>query len=130
VSDERGFTLIELLVVVLIIAILAAIAIPLFIKQREKGYVADAQTSLRNPATAAEAYATANSGDYSGINGDTGIILGSEGYRASSAVSIVVASTNSTYCVTATHSLLAAGYPWKVSTHDSDDGKATDANTC
>jgi type IV pilus assembly protein PilA len=130
VSEERGFTLIELLVVVLIIAILAAIAIPLLVKQREKAYVADVQASLRNAATAAEAYATANAGGYSGIDGDTGIILESEGYRASSAVSIVVASSNSTYCVTGTHSLLAAGHPWKVSTHDSDDGKATDANTC
>ena len=39
-KEERdgGFTLIELLVVILIIAILAAIAIPVFLRQREKGW--------------------------------------------------------------------------------------------
>jgi type IV pilus assembly protein PilA len=130
VSDDRGFTLVELLVVVLIIAIVAAIALPLFIKQKEKAYVADTQTGLRHAVTAIEAYATDNSGDYSALDGDTGVILGSQGYKASPAVSIVVESTDSSYCVTATHSLLSPSHPWQVSTHDSDDGKSTEANAC
>jgi type IV pilus assembly protein PilA len=57
-SEEKGFTLIELLVVVLIIGILAAIAIPSFLGQREKAQDSEAKTTVRNAATAMEAYFT------------------------------------------------------------------------
>jgi type IV pilus assembly protein PilA len=57
-SDERqdGFTLIELLVVILIIGILAAIAIPVFLNQRNKGYDAQAKSDLRNLSGFEEIY--------------------------------------------------------------------------
>ncbi|MDQ1603222.1 MAG: type pilus assembly protein PilA, partial [Actinomycetota bacterium] len=41
-EKDQGFTLIELLVVIIIIGILAAIAIPVFLRQREKGWDAQA----------------------------------------------------------------------------------------
>jgi type IV pilus assembly protein PilA len=57
---EEGFTLIELLVVIIIIGILAAIAIPVFLNQRKKGYDAAVKSDLRNFATAEETYNTDN----------------------------------------------------------------------
>jgi len=53
---ESGFTLIELLVVIIVIGVLAAIAIPVFLGQRQKGYDAGAKNDLRNLANFEEIY--------------------------------------------------------------------------
>jgi type IV pilus assembly protein PilA len=63
-QDEKGFTLIELLVVILIIGILAAIAIPSFLNQRQKGVDAEAKSTVTTAAQALETCATDNNGDY------------------------------------------------------------------
>ena len=54
----KGFTLIELLVVIIIIGVLAAIAIPLFLHQRAKGWDVAVASDLRNAAIAQDAFLT------------------------------------------------------------------------
>jgi type IV pilus assembly protein PilA len=100
-KDERegGFTLIELLVVIIIIGILAAIAIPVFLNQRQKGYDAQAKSDLRNMATAEETYLTDNPSGYT--SSITSLV--SEGFKSSTNVSGWTATfvTDQSYILTA-----------------------------
>jgi len=56
VVNARGFTLIELLIVVVIIGLLAVIAIPKVANTKQKAYVAQMKSDLKNLATAEEAF--------------------------------------------------------------------------
>ena len=124
---EGGFTLIELLVVIIIIAILAAIAIPVFLKQREKGWKAQAESAVKNAATAMESLGTENGGSYANACGTVAVPVATDpcdytnsgtthtvltegqGLKMAADVTLtVIASTATRYCLKAKHANVTA----------------------
>ena len=97
--DEGGFSLVELLVAMLILAMLAAIAIPTFFDQTEKARDARAKAAARTAETAMEAYAIDHDGRYSGA--DIAALRGYEQTLNAAALTIDVAEADH-YEVTAT----------------------------
>jgi prepilin-type N-terminal cleavage/methylation domain-containing protein len=84
--NKKGFTLIELLIVVVIIGILASIAIPKFANTKDKAYVAQMKSDLRNLATYEEQHAADNGGAYFG--GVATMALPLQGFTPSQNVTI------------------------------------------
>jgi len=72
-NTQKGFTLIELLVVITIIGILAAIALPNYIKAKDKAKEAEVKANCHTIQIALERYATDHSGAYPKyiLGGDT-----------------------------------------------------------
>jgi type IV pilus assembly protein PilA len=106
IRNTEGFTLIELLVVVAIIGILAAIAIPQFAIYRQKGFDSQAQSDLRNAATAEEAYFASNKA-YLGCSGGSDCQSKLPGYVNSNgvAVAMAVGADGSSFTGTSIHGL-------------------------
>lgn len=123
VRDEGGFSLIELLIVIVIISLLAAIAIPLFLSQRERAWAAQTVSALRNAATAMDAAAVASGGDYSSFTVPQLVV--DEGLKyADGVVDLKVESANSQgFCLSAQHTASLETTYW-----DSSRGRPSPTN--
>ena len=93
-ESEGGFTLIELLVVIIIIGILLAIAIPSYLKFRDRANESAAKANVRAAIPAVEAY-------YADNNKYTGMTLGGLQASYDSGVKniVIVSAGDSTYCI-------------------------------
>lgn len=98
--------MVEILVVVVIIGILAAIAIPNFIRQRQKGYDTTAMSDIKNAYSAAQAYFTS----YPDATVDLTKLRGA-GFGPSKGVDLqVLAGTQTSLQLTASHQSGSAVY--------------------
>ncbi len=114
-----GFTLIELMIVVAIIGILAAIAIPNFLRFQCRAKQGEAKTTLSAIHVGEESYRTANDGDVWGAEGafgTSGVVLNPPAQRR---YRFSVAATPTSYTASAAGVNMMLDDEWTI-----DDNRA------
>lgn len=127
-AKGKGFTLIELLIVIIIVAILAAVALPGYDRYVERTRRADGREALMRVAAAQERFYT-NRNQYStDVTADLGLNTKSEkGYYVISAA--FVGGNNQTYVLTATPQAAQANDACHELTINNTGFKAAPSNT-
>ncbi len=120
----KGFTLIELMIVVAIIGILAAIAVPNFVKFQCRSKQSEAKTNLKSIYVAQESYRAENDayGDFVQIGWEA------KGDAAKIRYDYVPGNAGATFTATATGNVDAvAGDVWEI---NQDNVMTTSTNNC
>lgn len=110
-KKQEGFAFVELVIIMVIIAVLAAVAIPIYLNQRRSGYESAVKSDLKNAATALEAWSADRNSGFAATGTDTpdAVLADREQFSKSPGVTVsVVSSSSDDYCLKATHTSLGS----------------------